>query len=274
MVKWYAPTSLQEALELKASYDLIPYAGGTDIMMMPNQEAGYLFVKNIPEMRKIVTDEQYVRIGAAVTFTEALAHPDVPALMKEALSSLGSPAVRNAGTFGGNLGNGSDKGDSVLIEFAADAKIRLASKEGERILDIDKFHIKRKELDLRKDELIVEVLLPKQGLEQYYFKKVGGRSSNAMSITFVSFAGVFGMEDGKITHVAAVFGAAGDAIQRYKDIEKMLIGKTLEEASAMKEEYLKAYADRLLYNQSRVGPDYQRFACAKLLEDFLTTNGI
>ena len=43
---------------------------------------------------------------AAVTYTEALASPVVPQLMKEAISRIAAPAIRNAGTFGGNLGNG------------------------------------------------------------------------------------------------------------------------------------------------------------------------
>ena len=272
MVGWYAPSSLKEALEILAEHDAVPYAGGTDLMMAPDLEKEYVFLKNVPELRKITVDDQYVRIGAAVTYTEALNDPNVPAIMKEAVSNIGSPAVRNAGTFGGNLGNASDKGDSVLIEFAADAKVRLASAEGERILDIDKFFIARKNLDLRKGELIVEILLPRYGLDQYSYKKAGGRS--VMAITFVSFAGIFGMEDGKITNAAAVFGAAGDAIQRFKDLEALLIGKTPDEAKQFKKEYLDMYEERLVYNQSRVGPQYQRYVCRKLLEDFLTKFGI
>lgn len=272
MVGWYAPSSLQEALDILAEHKAVPYAGGTDIMVVPRQETEYLYLMKIPEMRKIAVDDEYVRIGAAVTFAEALASPDVPDIMKEALSKMGSPAVRNAGTFGGNLGNGSDKADTVLIEFAADAKLRLASKDGERIVDVDKFHIKRKTLDLREGELIVEILLPKTGLENYSYTKAGGRDS--MAITFVSFAGVFGMKDGRISNVAAVFGAAGDAIQRFKDIESRLIGKTPDEARELKDTYIREYEERLLYNQSRVGPEYQRFVCRKLLEDFLTKFGI
>ena len=268
MVNGYMPISLQQALEILATQEVIPYAGGTDLMIENRTDVKYLFLKKISELGKIVVDEEYIRIGAAVTFAQALANPDVPKMMKEAILGIGSPAIRNAGTFGGNLGNGSDKADSVLIEFATDAKICLVSVNGVRTVDIDQFYRGRKRLDLHAGELIREILIPKRDLEQYYYQKVGGR--NALAITFVSFAGVFCMQEEIITNIAVAFGAAGDAIQRYKNIEQMMLGKTLKEARSLKTEYIKAYDEHMVYNQSRVGPKYQRYVCMKLLEDFLT----
>ena len=272
MVNGYVATSLQEALEIRAAHDVVPYAGGTDLMVENRRGVEYLFLNKVPELKKITVDDEYVRIGAAVTFTEALASPDVPQLMKEAVSRIAAPAIRNAGTFGGNLGNGSAKADSVLIEFVADAKLRLVSQKGERIVDVDKFYLGRKKLDLGSDELIAEVLLPKKGLEQYSYEKVGGR--NALAISRVSFAGVFATENGKITNVAAAFGAVADTVLRYKDIEATLIGKTVDEAKAMKEDYLKAYAERMVLTRGRVSAEYRKNVCMNLLGDFLTKIGI
>jgi CO/xanthine dehydrogenase FAD-binding subunit len=268
MVNTCTPCSLKEALRLLHEKPLIPYAGGTELMIQDRPDAEYLFLMRVPELRTITADEQYVHIGAAVTFSEALKSPLIPDLMKEAVSGIGSPAIRNAGTFGGNLANGSDKADSVLIEFVSDAEIVLASFEGERTLAIDRFHRGRKDLDLRPDELIHEIRLPRRGLEHYSYCKVGGR--HALAITFVSFAGVFEKENGRITKLAAAFGAAGDSIQRYKDIESMMLGLTADEAMLRKQEYLSAYEQRLKVNVSRVGPEYQKYTCMKLLEDFFT----
>jgi len=217
-------------------------------------------------------DGNCVRIGAAVTFTEALGNPAVPQLMKEAVSRIAAPAIRNAGTFGGNLGNGSAKADSVLILFVSDAKLRLVSKRGERIVDIDRFYLGRRKLDLASDELIAEVLLPKSGLENYSYEKVGGRS--ALAISRVAFAGVFASENGRITNVAAAFGAVADTVLRYKDLEASLIGRTLDEAGAMKADYLKAYADRMALTRGRVSAEYRKTVCVNLLSDFLTRFGI
>lgn len=272
MVNGFAPKTLQEALELRAAHDVVPYAGGTDLMVENRKNVTYLFLGKLSELRQITADENYIRIGAAVTFTEALASELVPPLMKEALARIAAPAIRNAGTFGGNLGNGSAKADSVLIEFVADAKLRLVSLRGERLVEVDKFYLGRKKLDLVGDELIAEILLPRRGLENYYYEKVGGR--NALAISRVSFAGVFAQKDGRITNVAAAFGAVADTVLRYKDIEAMLIGKTLEEAKACKAEYLNAYAQRMTLTRGRVSAEYRKAVCLNLLSEFLAKFGI
>lgn len=266
------PVTLAEALSLRKNTTLIPYAGGTDLMVEHRPGADYLFLDRVAELRSITEDENYIRIGAAVTFTEAIESPLVPELMKEALRRIAAPAIRNAGTFGGNLGNGSAKADSVLIAFAADAKLRLLSQDAERIVDVDQFYLGRKKLDLHPDELIAELLLPKTGLERYYYQKVGGR--NALSISRISFAGVFAEENGRITNVAAAFGAVSGTVLRYKDLESRLIGRTLEEAKAVKADYLRAYADRMVLTRGRVSAEYRKAVCMNLLGDFLSTFGI
>jgi xanthine dehydrogenase iron-sulfur cluster and FAD-binding subunit A len=82
------------------------------------------------------------------------------------------------------------------------------------------------------------------------------------------------MEHGRITNVAAAFGAVADTVLRYKDIESMLIGKTFEEAKAMKADYLKAYAQRMVLTRGRVSAEYRKNVCMNLLNDFLTKFGI
>lgn len=273
MVNGYAAASLQEALELRAKYpEAVPYAGGTDLMVEDRPGVTYLFLNKVPELKTITVDDESIRIGAGVTFTEALEDKRVPQLMKEAVSRIAAPAIRNAGTFGGNLGNGSAKADSVLIEFVADAKLRLVSLKGERAVPVDQFYLGRKKLDLAADELIAEILLPKTGLDRYYYEKVGGR--NALAISRVSFAGVFAEKDGKITNIAAAFGAVADTVLRFKDLEAMLLGKTIEEAKALKKDYLAACADRMQLTRGRVSAEYRKDVCMNLLGEFLTSQGI
>ena len=268
----YNPTSLQEALELRAAKHLIPYAGGTDLMVENRDTADYLFLNRLQELKEIREDEDMIRIGAAVTFTEALENRLVPSIMKEALSQIASPAIRNAGTFGGNLGNGSAKADTVTVEYAMDAKVRLLSVRGERLMDVDRFCLGRKKTDLKEDELIAEILLPKTGLEHYYYEKVGGRQ--ALAISRVSFAGIFAEEDGRIKKLSTAFGAVADTILRFRDLETMLIGKTLEEAKEEKAQFLNAYAEHLNLTEGRVSAEYRRAVCLNLLNAFLEKFGI
>ena len=272
MVNGYAPKTLLEALELRSKFDLVPYAGGTDLMVENRPDVSYLFLGKLDELKGISEDTEFVRIGAAVTYTEALASPIVPQLMKEAISRIAAPAIRNAGTFGGNLGNGSAKADSVLVEFVTGAKLKLLSVRGERIVDVEKFYLGRKKLDLAGDEIIAEILLPKAGIDDYYYKKVGGR--NALAISRVSFAGILSIENGVITRFAAGFGAVADTVLRYRDLEAMLVGKSVDDAKAEKAALLKAYSERMVLTRGRVSAEYRKTVCMNLLSDFLTEKGI
>lgn len=272
MVNGYSAASLQDALRIRAAHKVVPYAGGTDLMVENRPGAIYLFLNKVPELKEISEDEHNIRIGAGVTFTQALGDSRVPQMMKDAVRLIAAPAIRNAGTFGGNLGNGSAKADSVLIEFAADAKLRLVSVRGERIVDVDRFYLGRKKLDLADDELIAEILLPKTGLDQYAYRKVGGR--NALAISRVAFAGVFAAREGKITNLAAAFGAVADTVLRFRDLESTMLGKSLKEAGELKEQYLKAYSDRMVLTRGRVSAEYRKTVCMNLLNDFLTRFGI
>ncbi|MCD7945070.1 MAG: FAD binding domain-containing protein [Clostridiales bacterium] len=273
MVNGYTAHSLAEALEIRAAYSVIPYAGGTDLMVENRPNSTYLFLARVPELCGISEDETYIRIGAAVTYTQALESPLVPPLMKAAVAQIAAPAIRNAGTFGGNLGNGSAKADSVLIEFVTDAKLRIASVRGERLVNVADFYQGRKQLDLAPDELIVEILLPKPTAgERWHYEKVGGR--NALAISRVSFAGVYEERDGRIVRLAAGFGAVAATVLRYPDLEAMLVGKTVEEAKSLKPDFLAAYEGRMRLTRGRVSAEYRKAVCLQLLGAFLEEMGI
>lgn len=272
MVNSRIANNLQEALEYRSKYQLIPYGGGTDLMIHPMEETAYLFLHKVPEMRKITQDKEYIRIGTACTFTEIAEHELPPFILREAVMEIAAPAIRNFGTVGGNLGNGSPKADSALIFFVMDAKLRIMSVRGERILPIKEFYRGRKNLDLESDELIVEVLLPQSSASNYYYKKVGAR--NALAIARVSFAGILDVKEGRIINCATAFGAVSDVIIRREDIDAMLIGKTIAEAKAKKAEYLKAFDEAIQPIRGRISSEYRKDVCMNLLNDFLETAGI
>ena len=273
MVNHCVAHSLQEALELRKNPDLVPYAGGTDLMVQADENAHYLFLHDVPEMKQIVQDAGYLRFGAACTFAEIIESRLPPAILKEACMQIGSPAIRNLGTIGGNIGNGSAKADSALVFMATGSKLRLASAHGERILPLKDFYKGRKKLALANDELIVEVLMPLSGgLDNYYYQKVGAR--NALAISRVSFAGIMDIKDGKIENCATAFGAVSDVIIRLDAIDQMLAGKTIAEAKELKERYLQSFDQNIVPVRGRVGAEYRKDVCMNLLTDFLETNGI
>lgn len=267
----FIPRDLSEALEKLASNELTVYAGGTDLMVEGDDSLDYLFIGKLPELRSIQTDSEYVRIGAACTFTEALEHPDVPDILKEALSRIAAPAIRNIGTMGGNVANGTAKADTVLVHFAADSKIKLLSKDGERTINIVDFYLGRKQLNLRKGELVAEILVPRY-IPSYYYKKVGARE--ALAISRVSFASVYEVEDGIIKRFSAAFGAVSGKVLRFRELENSIIGMTLKEAKAIKPELMKKYDDAIVPIQGRVSSEYRKTVCLNLLDDCLKVMGV
>ena len=272
MVNGYIPTTLQEALDIRASRNVIPYAGGTDLMVEDHREGEYLFLSGLKELRQIVQDGDQLRIGACCTFTELIEHSLTPSILKDAAQQIAAPAIRNEGTIGGNLGNGSAKADSALIFFVADASVKLASASGERVLPVREFYLGRKKLALRPDELITEVLLPTRWLASYDYQKVGARK--ALAISRVAFAGLMTVADGKVAHCATAFGAVSDTIIRRADIDAMLTGLTVEQAKAMKPAYLAAYNEAIQPTRGRVSTEYRKAVCMNLLRNYLETFGI
>ncbi len=270
MVNGYAPKTLEEALEIRSSHNVIPYAGGTDLMVQNPKDATYLFLNKIDDLRHVTDDGQYIRIGACVTFTEAEHNELVPEIMRKAVSEIAGPAIRNAGTFGGNLGNSSDKADSVLVEFAMDAKVKLVSKFGERIIPVDEFFVKRNQNSLKNDEIIAEILLPKDRCAMpYYHKKVGGRKS--LAITRIAFAGLCDIENGVIKHFSNALIGGTAVFLRFKDLEAEITGKTVNEAKEMKESFINKYMERFNPSRGRVTPQYRKAVYENLLRDFFDT---
>ncbi|MBQ3404997.1 MAG: FAD binding domain-containing protein [Oscillospiraceae bacterium] len=265
------PENLNDALKTLSRGGMTICAGGTDVMVYPPENARLLMVDRLPELKLIEDLGDAVRIGAAVTFTEGIESPIVPELMKAALRRIAAPAIRNMGTFGGNIGNGSAKADSVLIDFVLDAKLELASIRGTRTPDIDKFYLGRKKLDLAPDELIAAIFLPKPK-GSWYYEKVGGRE--ALAISRLSFAGVIDVRDGVITSLSAAFGAVADTVLRFKELEAMLTGKSLDEARAMKPDFIAAYDRAIVPIRGRVSETWRKEVCLNLLRDFLSQNGI
>ena len=272
MVNNYHPTSLKDALALRTAETVVPYAGGTDLMIKADVGASFLFLDRVSEMKQITMDGATVRIGAACTFTEILESALAPAFLKAAISSIGAPAIRNMGTVGGNICNGSPKADSALALMAAGATLRLASVRGERLLPISDFYLGGKKTALLPDELLAEILMDTGVAENYYYKKVGARKS--LAISRVSFAGLFRVQDGRITVLRTAFGAIGDVILTRPDIDALLLGKTPDEARALRGEYLTAYDQAIVPVKGRVSAEYRKSVCKKLLWDFLESKGI
>ncbi len=204
------PRSLDEALRLKAEHpDAVPIAGGTDLMVELNfdrrRPLRILNLAEVAELRGWSRDDGVLRLGAGLTYAEAMAEPLsalLPALA-EASRTVGSPQIRNRGTLGGNLATASPAGDSLPPLLVEDAEVEVASSGGSRRISLREFLVGPKQNALVPEELIVSVLVRPSGAPQT-FMKVGPR--NAMVIAVCSLAVAVDRERGELR---AAFGSAG-----------------------------------------------------------------
>lgn len=268
----FKPGTLQEALAIRARGGVTPYAGGTDLMIEADPEANYLFLADLPELRTIEIADNRLEIGAAVTYTQALDSPLVPEILKEAVRMIAAPAIRNTGTLGGNLCNGSPKADSALIFSVTDSTLTLESASGARRVPISEFYLGRGKTCLRGDELLTRISMPLADVRNYYYHKVGARG--ALAIARVSFAGLMRVEGGIIRHAATAFGAVAGTIIRRPDIDGILIGRTVEEARKLRGDYLDALDEAIVPIRGRISAEYRKKVLMNLLGDFLDQNGI
>ena len=201
------PRSLDEALRLKSEQPgTVPIQGGTDLMVALNfdriRPEVVLNLNELAELRGWSRENGTLRLGAGLTYTEAMTlAEDLPALA-EASRTVGSPQIRNRGTIGGNLGTASPAGDALPPLLIEGAEIDVASVRGSRRVPIEEFHVGVKQHALEPDELIVAVHLTPSGQPQT-FMKIGPR--NAMVIAVTSLALVADRERGELR---AAFGSA------------------------------------------------------------------
>jgi CO/xanthine dehydrogenase FAD-binding subunit len=209
-VEVLTPRSLDEALRQKSERpDARPIAGGTDVMVDLNfdrsRPEALLNLNEVPELRGWERENGTLRLGAGLTYAEAMEPPLAELLpaLAEASRTVGSPQIRNRGTIGGNLGTSSPAGDALPPLLVEAAEVELTSVRGVRALPLQEFLLGPKQNALEPDELVAAVRVSLSGAPQT-FMKVGPR--NAMVIAVVSLAVLADREGGELR---ASFGSAG-----------------------------------------------------------------
>jgi CO/xanthine dehydrogenase FAD-binding subunit len=271
------PNSLSETLDLFAqpSRQWKPFAGGTDLMVL--LEAGKLPDKNyiniwqLHELRGIEVSNDWVRLGALTTYTEVQEHPllrDEFPMLCQAARETGGIAIQNRGTLGGNIVNASPAADSPPVLLAYDAELELISKRGERRIQYADFHQGYKRMDIRPDELLKSIWLPRHAQQlTHYYRKVGTRKAQAISK--VCFAGVAGINGARFTHVRIALGSVAPIPLRCPQTEAVLSGQPIDDTVA-------ANAVRTLtaevspIDDVRSTKDYRLQVSLNLLKDFIS----
>jgi CO/xanthine dehydrogenase FAD-binding subunit len=225
-------SSLADALRLLASGDgWRPIAGGTDLMVLFN--AGRLpwhrlvGIAKVAELTAITVSSEGVAIGAAVTYSAIQRHPllqtEFP-LLCQAAGWTGSVANQNRGTLGGNIANASPAADTPPALLAYDAELELLSEGGLRRMPYDQFHTGYKAMQMRADELLASIHLPRQHRQlTQYARKVGARKAQAISK--VCLSALAEVDSSLIKHIRIALGSVAPIPLRCYQVETALAGQ-------------------------------------------------
>ncbi len=161
------PKSLQQLLALRAADPQAQVvAGCTDVGLWVNKMhlrlPRVLDVTQVDELLRIERYDHHIAIGAAVTVTDAFAAlvQDRPQLRTFAQRFAGQP-VRNSGTLGGNIANGSPIGDSMPLLIALGAHVVLMNVGGHRELPLEHFYTGYRKNVLAPDEVVAWIKVPR-----------------------------------------------------------------------------------------------------------------
>jgi xanthine dehydrogenase small subunit len=218
-------------------------------------------------------DEAILEIGAAVTYSDAQAaltgiYPDLAAM----LDRLGAVQVRNAGTIGGNIANGSPIGDMPPALIALQATLVLRSIDGRREIDLEDFFIEYGKQDLRRGEFVESIRLPfPPGELQFRIYKLSKRFDQDISAVCGAFAII--LKDGRVDHIRICFGGMAGVPARAKSAENALLGEVWNEDSVQRARAAMA-DDFQPLTDWRASREYRLLSAQNLLQRFfLETTG-
>jgi CO/xanthine dehydrogenase FAD-binding subunit len=239
---YFAPTSLDQAVERLKNGDVTILAGGTDLT--PQSQVGrikfkqtLMNIRHVPQLSGITLEGTEIRIGALATITEIMEHPlireHLPILV-EACDHFASDQIRNAGTIGGNICNASPAGDMLIPLLVMDACVELASMPEAKLyshcMPLSTFFVGPGKTRKSLCELVTGVRIPVPGPDHVaHFYKHGTRPALDISTISIGIAGT--RKDGALTNVRVAFGAVAPTPVRAAQTEKALEGRRLDAAA-------------------------------------------
>ncbi|HET7412656.1 MAG TPA: FAD binding domain-containing protein, partial [Pararhizobium sp.] len=252
-------------------------AGSTDVGLWVTKQmraiSPVVFIAHLPELHRIEEGDAGVRLAACVSYTEAFAvlarrYPAMAALWDR----IGGEQVRNMGTVGGNIANGSPIGDSPPPLIALGAELTLRKGDSRRTLPLEAFFIDYGKQDREPGEFVESVFVPALPAgDRFAVYKVSKRRDEDIS----ALCGAFRVSldaSGLVTAARIAFGGMAATPKRAKNVEAMLIGKPLTEATA--DEARDTFAqDFQPLTDWRASSGYRMLAAKNLLTRFVLETG-
>ncbi len=270
--KFFAPRSSDELAQTLENYpDATLLAGGTDVGLWVTKQHRELdcviHTGRVAELKQQRVTKTHLEIGAAVSLSDAmqLIIEHFPSL-EELFLRFASPPIRNAGTLGGNIANGSPIGDSMPALLVLNSDLVLRKGDDRRTLSLDDFYLDYMQNALEPCEFLENILIPLPAagarVESY---KVSKRFDQDISAVCSAYRLVLDGND--VADMRIAYGGMAAIPKRAGHCEQALNGKPWTEATVM--EAMSALdTDFTPISDMRSSAAYRRQICANLLYRF------
>jgi xanthine dehydrogenase small subunit len=232
--KFFSPLDTQGLAEILSEYpDATMLAGGTDVGLWVTKAHRnidvIIYTGNVSDLLDIEETDKCLEIGAAVSYSKAfdlLAAYDPT--MEELLVRFASTQIRNSGTIGGNIANGSPIGDGMPPLIALGTKIILASVKGQREIDLEDYFIAYGKQDINQGEFLEKIIIPAKP-DNMLFKtyKLSKRFDQDISAVCGAFSIL--LDEDRISEARIVFGGMAATPKRAAKAEATLSGASWSE---------------------------------------------
>ncbi|MEI8049240.1 MAG: xanthine dehydrogenase small subunit [Bacteroidota bacterium] len=269
---YYKPLTLSETLALRRKYPhatIVSGASDTALRQTKKREllSEILDISDVAELKYFIEDEQVYKIGSGLNLEQLKFNSieKLPALNKM-LQVFGSLQIRNLATIGGNIGSASPIGDTLPLMFAYKAYIKLQSSDSERMVRLDNYIKGYRLTDLRYDELITAVYIPKLPASTVVNSyKVSKRKD--LDISTVSGGFSLQLEDGLVKEIILAFGGMADQPKRASETEHYLLQKSWTRSNV--EHAMKILVHEFTpLSDARSGAEYRKLVAGNLLLKF------
>jgi xanthine dehydrogenase small subunit len=208
-------------------------AGSTDVGLWVNKQfrdvGDIVYLGDVAELKRISVTNDELFIGAGATLEAGWR-----ALAKQATSltdvwmRFASPLIRNAGTMGGNVANGSPIGDAAPVLMAVDALIELRCGEVTRRMPLPDFYTGYMRNELAPGEFVQGMAVPVAALQkQVRAYKISKRFDCDISAVCAGFA--IALEGDTVTHIRLAFGGMAATVKRALATEAAILGRAWDQ---------------------------------------------
>ena len=228
--RYVSPVDADEFARLYAENpDAVVVGGATDVGLwvtkLHRDLPAIIHIGRVAALREIRVDADTIWIGAAATYRDAeavlgRAYPDFGELIRR----LGAAQVRNAGTIGGNIANGSPIGDTPPALIALGADLILRKGDRRRRIKLEDFFIAYGKQDREPGEFVEAVAVPRlPSGEQFRCYKISKRFDQDIS----ALCGCFNItvDGGKVVDARICYGGMAGTPKRASAVEAALSGK-------------------------------------------------